>query len=60
MTPQTPAQRKAAERARNKAAGLVRLDLWVHPRDADEVKRVAYVLQANRNKAAKPKHGAAT
>lgn len=50
MTAKTTKERKAAERQRNKAAGLVRLELWVHPRDADEIKRVAFGLQAQRKK----------
>jgi hypothetical protein len=48
MTPKTDRERKAAERQRHKDAGLVRLELWVHPRDADEVKRVAWLMGQKR------------
>jgi hypothetical protein len=46
--PKTDKERKAAERQRYKDAGLVRLELWVHPRDADEVKRVAWLMGQKR------------
>lgn len=48
MTAKTSAQRQKEHKARMKEAGLVRLELWVHPRDADEVKRVAWLLQQKR------------
>lgn len=48
MTAKTANERKAAERKRNKDAGLARMELWVHPRDADEIKRVAFILAKRR------------
>lgn len=45
MTAKTTKERKAEERQRNKAAGLVRFELWAHPGDVAEIKRLARVLR---------------
>lgn len=46
--PQTPAERKAAERARYRALGRVPVEVWVHP---DDVLRLRiYVNRLNRAK----------
>lgn len=35
----TPAQRKAAERARKREAGLIRFEAWIRPEDRARVQR---------------------
>lgn len=42
---QTPAQRKAAERARHKEAGRVAVTVWVYPQDREKVAR--YIKRLN-------------
>lgn len=49
--PMTPAERVAATRARRAAAGLTRLELWVHPDDHAVLREQAERL-ANRRKRA--------
>lgn len=53
MTAQTAAQRKAAERVRRTAAGLVRLELYAHLDDHAAIKALAAKLQRRRDKAKK-------
>lgn len=57
----TPAQRKAAERERRRAAGLVRLEVYVRPEVRAEVR--AYAEKRNREVAEvlghHPNHGRA-
>ena len=49
MTPQTPAQRVAASKARKRAAGLVEVrSLWAHPDDVDAIRQHARDLAAKR------------
>lgn len=48
MIAQTPAQRKAAERDRQRRAGRVVVQVWVHPEDRDRV--VRYVARLNRKR----------
>ena len=50
MTAQTPAQRKAAERQHRKEAGLVRLELYVHPEDREAIRSYAARLASKRAK----------
>jgi hypothetical protein len=40
----TPAERKAAERARKKAAGLVKLDVWTKPEHIAAIKAFVATL----------------
>ncbi len=40
----TPAERKASERQRRKDAGLVRLEMWVNPKDVAAVKAAAEAI----------------
>ena len=51
MTAQTPAQRKAAERQHRKEAGLVRLELYVHPEDREAIRSYAAKMASKREKA---------
>lgn len=44
----TPAQRKADERARMRAAGFVLRQFWVHPKDWDRVQ--TYLLRVNKRR----------
>ena len=44
MTAQTPAQRKQAERKRLRAAGLIPVQVWVRPEDAQKIKDLAKKL----------------
>jgi hypothetical protein len=54
MAPAKTAQQRVSEaRARRSAAGLVRLDLWVHPDDREAIKEHAAKLQRSRERAAK-------
>jgi hypothetical protein len=55
VTAQTPSERKAAERARRKEAGLTRLELYVHPEDHEAIKAYAAKLQRKRERERKPK-----
>jgi hypothetical protein len=47
MPPKRAAERKAAERQRRHAAGLIRMDVWVRPELRERVKR--YVEQLMRS-----------
>ena len=51
MTAQTPAARKAAQRKRDKAAGIARLDLRAYLEDHQAIKIHAAMLTAKRKKA---------
>ena len=51
MPPLTPAQRKAAERQHRKEAGLVRLELYVHPEDREAIRNYAAGLASKRENA---------
>jgi len=52
MSPaKTVAERLRESRQRRSAAGLVRLDLWVHPDDREAIKAHAAKLQRKREKA---------
>lgn len=44
MTALTPAQRKAAERARKREAGLVKLEVWCKPKDRKKILRLVAAL----------------
>ena len=44
----TPAQRKRAERARDKAKGLIRRDVKAHPDDWAEIRALELKLKNNR------------
>jgi hypothetical protein len=55
MTAKPPAQRVEELRARRKALGLKRLELYVHPDDHEAVKRKAASLQRTREKQEKQK-----
>lgn len=48
MTAQTPAQRKAAERQRQREQGRMAVTVWIHP--DDKAKLAAYVARLNRSK----------
>jgi|GEM_PF-6507603 hypothetical protein len=48
MTPKTTAARVAALRQRRAALGLKRLELYLHPGDHAEIRRVAEKLQKRR------------
>ena len=37
MKPKTPAERKAAERARKRKAGLIRYEEWVTPTEREQL-----------------------
>lgn len=51
MSPaQTPAQRKAKERADKAAAGLVRLEMYAHLDDVPAIKALAAKLQRKRSR----------
>ncbi len=41
MPPLTPAEKKSAERARKRALGLVKLELWLPPALHDKVRQYA-------------------
>ena len=50
MKPKSPAERKAAERARKRKAGLVRLEEWVTPAERQALKlRLEYMRRKNGN-----------
>lgn len=49
MTAKTPQERKAAERKRNKKAGLVIVQAWCHPEDRPKIREYAEKL-ANKRK----------
>lgn len=51
MSPLTPAQRKAAERDRQRERGLVVVQVWVHPEDRENLAR--YVKRLNQRRAAR-------
>jgi hypothetical protein len=44
MTAKTPNQRQTALKAKRKAEGLVRLELWVKPEHKEQVKTYAKLL----------------
>jgi hypothetical protein len=44
MTAKTPNQRQTALKAKRKAEGLVRLELWVRPGHKEQVKTYAKLL----------------
>lgn len=44
----TAAERKREERDRRRAEGLVRLELWLHPDDHAQVKKLAALLTHQR------------
>ncbi|MEO6588958.1 MAG: hypothetical protein ABIP06_06490 [Pyrinomonadaceae bacterium] len=46
--PLTPAERKAAERARHRAFGRVHREVWVHPEDMQKLER--YVARLNKER----------
>ena len=46
----SPAERKADERARMRAAGFVLRQFWVHPKDWDRVQ--TYLKRANKRRTA--------
>ena len=50
MTAKTPAQRKAEQRARDKLAGLVRVELYAHADDVAAIKAHAARLAKKRAK----------
>jgi hypothetical protein len=50
-TARTPAERKADERARMRAAGFVLRQFWVHSKDWDRVQ--TYLLRVNKRRKAK-------
>ena len=54
VNPQTPAQRKAAERERKKKLGLIKLELWCFPDDSEQIKKYAEKLLNKRMKNTKP------
>jgi hypothetical protein len=45
----TPAERKRAERERNKAKGLIRRDVKAHPDDWAEIRALELKLRSNRD-----------
>lgn len=45
MAAKTSTQRQKEHKTRMKQAGLVRLELWVHPSDKEDVRRYAMLLQ---------------
>lgn len=53
----SPAQRKAAERARYRALGRVPLQVWIHPDDRALVRRFADELNARRAPQTAPTDG---
>lgn len=58
--PTTPATRKAEERARKRALGLVKIELWADPRDHQALKEYALKLAKKRLKrASQPAAGGA-
>ena len=52
LTAQTTAQRQAALKARRRAQGLVRLNVWAHPEDAAAIAKHAAKLAKRRATAA--------
>lgn len=48
--PRTPAQRKAAEYQRQRAAGRVAMQVWVNPLDRDNVWRYIKRLNERRDR----------
>ncbi len=48
MKAQTPAQRKAAERERNREAGFKLAQVWIHPGDAARFRRYVNALNKRR------------
>ena len=44
MTAQTPAQRKAAERARKRKAGLVKVEFWAKKKNVPAIKTMILKL----------------
>jgi len=48
MSPTTAAERKAAQRARERKEGLERLELKAHPDDHEKIKRYAERLAKRR------------
>jgi hypothetical protein len=48
MTAPTPAERKRAERERDKAKGLIRRDVKAHPEDWAEIRALELKLKSKR------------
>lgn len=46
----TATDRKKAERERNKAAGLVRVEVWAHPDDKERIRQIAERFAQRRKK----------
>lgn len=50
MVSLTSAERKAAERARKRAEGLVLIQVWAHPKDHPAIKRYVERLAKRKSK----------
>lgn len=48
--PKSPAQRKAAQRERQKAAGLVKVEFYVTPEMAEKLKAFAGIISVSSRK----------
>ena len=55
MSPLTPAQRKAAERQRQRNSGLVAVTVWIDPED--RAKLAHYIKRLNERRVAKHNAG---